>query len=415
MVGEESAGEEHPLWHQLMALSEFREPDQSGWTRRLFSSAYQRSRGWVREQMAAAGLGVRVDEIGNILGELPGRDPGLPQIVLGSHTDTVAGGGRFDGMVGLLAAVSVARELGRLGTRLRHPLLVADFLGEEPNRFGISCVGSRAAAGQLSESVLSLPDAEGVTLGSALQVLGAGAFPPPAWDRDRLHCYLELHIEQGRQLEQRGLELGVVSAIAGIHRAQLTFRGRPDHAGTTAMADRRDALAAAAEGILLVEEGASQGGTGVGTVGRLTVAPGASNVIPGEVVASVELRSADGDWLIERHRDLARSLAELGDRRKVEIELEWISAEAPTLCHPGVRRVLGDTLTGLGHPVAELVSGASHDAAHMARITPMGMLFIPSRDGRSHCPEEWTEPHQVLLGAEALLGAVRRMDAVDAL
>lgn len=398
-----------------MELAEIRELDQPGYTRRLFSQPYQRSRAWVEEQMMAAGLEVRRDPIGNLIGELRGEAPELPQIAIGSHTDTVAGGGRFDGMVGVMAAIEVARVIGEGPAPLRHPLLVADFLGEEPNRFGLSCLGSRAVTGGLSPSHLRLEDDEGRTLASALT--DAGYRPDDLqrglWRADRLHCYLELHIEQGSRLQRAGIRLGVVTSIAGIHRALVTLTGRPDHAGTTAMDERRDALAAAAEVVLMVERVARRAGargSGVGTVGRLEVLPGATNVVPGQARIWTELRSSEPAWLTDRRRALELEAKEMCARRQIQLEIEWLSAEDPVTCAPGARRVIRDALDELGVAHLELDSGASHDAAHLARVCPAGMIFIPSLDGRSHCPEEWSDPEDVTLGAAALLSAVLTMD-----
>ncbi|HVC21978.1 MAG TPA: Zn-dependent hydrolase [Candidatus Dormibacteraeota bacterium] len=405
------------LWEQLMALAEFREVDQPGFTRRAFSVPYQESRAWVIKRMEEVGLAVRIDSVGNLLGEMPGAEPDLSRIVIGSHTDTVAGGGRFDGMVGVIGSIEVARLLGEEGARLRHPLVVADFLGEEPNRFGLSCVGSRAVSGQLTDAQLTRPDLEGSTLSSALRIAGAQpqALASARWTPDQFHCFLELHIEQGRRLEQAGSQLGVVAAIAGIHRGVITWTGRPDHAGTTDMAERRDALTAAAEGVLLVESLARESGLGVGTVGQIEITPGAGNVIPGTAIASLELRSADAGWLVDAHQALAMGLMELASRRQLDVQVDWVSAEAPTPCHPGMRRVISEAIEGIGHRPLELTSGASHDAAHAAHVCPMGMIFIPSQDGRSHCPEEWSQPQDVALGVAALLEAVIRLDGLDSL
>ena len=401
-----------------MELAEFREPDQPGFTRRLFSDQYQRSRTWVSEQMEAAGLRVRTDPVGNRLGELAGVDPELSQIVIGSHTDTVAGGGRFDGMLGVIGAIEVARLLRQNGVRLQHTLLVADFLGEEPNRFGLSCLGSRAVAGQLSSGYLRLQDQDGQTLAAALAATGSHPenLSQGLWAAERLHSYLELHIEQGTRLERAGVPLGVVTAIAGIHRAVIRVAGRPDHAGTTGMADRRDALVVAAEVVLLVErlaQDSARGASGVGTVGRLKISPGATNVVPGEATAWAEFRSSDEGWLQERHRELDAGVGELATSRGVDVEVDWVSAEPPIDCADGVRREIRKVVQELGCSLLELPSGASHDAAHLAQLCPMGMIFIPSKDGRSHCPEEWSEPPEVALGVAALLAGVVRLDQRD--
>jgi N-carbamoyl-L-amino-acid hydrolase len=403
-----------------MELAEFRELDQPGWTRRVFSEPYQRSRAWTRDLMATAGLEVQTDAVGNLLGRLVGERPELPELVVGSHTDTVAGGGRFDGMVGVVAAVEVARLLRQAGRPLRHSLLVADFLGEEPNRFGISCLGSAAVVGELGEQQLHLADDKGETLATALAGIGArpDGISEMVWPAQRLQGYLELHIEQGGRLEREGIRLGVVTSIVGIHRAVITLLGRPDHAGTTAMDARRDALAGASEVVLLVERLAGEsklGGEGVGTVGRLDIAPGAANVVPGTASVWVEFRSAETQWLEDRHRALEVGARDRAARRQLQVEIEWVAEGAPVACAPGPRRAIVEAIEELGQPHLDLPSGAGHDAALLARTCPMGMIFIPSRDGRSHCPEEWSDPEDVALGAQALLGAVLRLDLADSL
>ncbi len=405
------------LWSQLMAIAEYREPELGGWTRRVFSEPYRRSRDWVRQRMGEVGLGCRIDAAGNLLGERPG--PGAGWIVLGSHTDTVAGGGRFDGMVGVMAGIEVARLLEESGVRLRHGLRVVDFLGEEPNRFGLSCLGSLAVAGHLSRQQLELRDQSGASLGEALAAIGVdpAGIDRARWRPDEILAYLELHIEQGPRLEVAGASLGVVSAIVGIHRAAITLTGRPDHAGTAPMELRRDALAAAAEVVLGLEGIARRpqavGGeewSGVGTVGSLTVGPNAANVIPGEVTMTAELRSAQAGWLRTRAAELERRAREVADVRGVGCRIDWVSSGGPVACAPELRAVLRRCASELEPSPLELVSGAGHDAVPVSSVAPVGMIFIPSRDGRSHCPEEWSEPEHVGLGTEALLRSVLALD-----
>src|SRR6202521_1561134 len=227
------------------ALAEFREPEQGGWTRRVFSDAYVRSRDWLAQRMRDAGLQVRRDAAGNLIGVLAGAAPAL---VTGSHTDSVAGGGRFDGPLGVLAAIEVARCIGRSGRELTHELRVVDFVGEEPNEFGISCVGSRAVAGTLSAAHLALRDPSGRTLAGALESVGGdpGRIVDSAWREGEVHAFVELHIEQGTAMEDAGIPLGIVSGIAGIERLRPAFEGEAHHAGTTRTRSRHALLCAAA-------------------------------------------------------------------------------------------------------------------------------------------------------------------------
>ena len=398
---------------ELTELAALREPDRPGWTRRVFSDPDRAARSWVADRMRQAGLRVEVDAAGNVVGTLPGAVGGGAALVSGSHLDTVDGGGRFDGMVGVLGALEAARCLQAGGRPLRHDLRVVSFCGEEPNEFGLSCVGSRAVAGTLTAEHLALTDPRGRTLAAALA--GAGGDPErvgqAAWRPEALHAYCELHIEQGPRLEAAGVPIGVVPAIAGLHRCRVSFTGRADHAGTMPMTRRRDALCAAAEWILALEASA-QDGVGVATAGRVMVAPGAVNVVPQSAVVSAEVRSVDAAWLAARHPRLEAAARAAGRARGVEAVLRWLSSEAPTLCAPAVQAAVRAAAQRQGRPTLDLPSGAGHDAVPMAHLGPVGMLFVPSQDGRSHCPEEWTDLDAIVAGVAVLLGALRALDAV---
>lgn len=400
-----------PVWGRLARLAEVVEEGLPGWTRRVFSDPYSRSRDLVELMMAEAGLAVERDAGGNVIGRLPAGPPGAHALVLGSHSDTVHGGGRFDGMLGTAAAIEVASRLARRGPGLNRPLWVVDFLGEEPNQFGISCVGSRAVAGHLGAEHLRLADRTGTTLADALRLAGGEPerISQAAWDPSRLHAYLELHIEQGGRLERHGRRLGVVSAIAGIHRAAIRLRGRPDHSGTTPMTERHDALLTAAEVCLAVERlalSATSPGS-VATVGRMTVEPNSPNVVADRADLIAEFRSSDRDWLERADAEAADLVAAAGRGREVGAELEWLSREPPTPCDGELVHALLEACRQLGEEPMEMSSGAGHDGVQIASLTRIGMLFVPSRDGRSHCPEEWTAPEQVERGADALERAAR--------
>jgi beta-ureidopropionase / N-carbamoyl-L-amino-acid hydrolase len=396
------------LQADLDALAEFREPDIEGWTRRVFSPAYVRSREWVASRMSDAGLAVDRDAAGNLVGTLPGASGEL--LVTGSHTDTVAGGGRFDGPLGVLAAIEVARCVHDSGHALEHDLRVVDFLGEEPNEFGLSCIGSRAIAGTLAAEHLAARDASGRTLAEA--IASAGGNPDrirdAAWTPGSMTAFVELHIEQGPLLEDSGIPLAIVSGIAGIDRMQATFSGEAAHAGTTPMDSRHDALCAAAEAVLAVERLASGG---VGTTGRLEVFPGADNVVPGKAEMWTEFRSIDSAWLDERHASFAHAAAEAGARRGVATKVSVLSRTEPVTTSPEVRAAMKSAIEGLGLQFRVLPSGAGHDTVQMARLGPVGMIFVPSAGGRSHCPEEWTAPEHAEAGASALLATILALDA----
>ncbi|MGA9775618.1 MAG: Zn-dependent hydrolase [Candidatus Dormiibacterota bacterium] len=401
MAGEQGTGR---AFADIMRLAELVEPGQPGWTRRVFSPEYRSSRALVAELMGGAGLTVTQDAAGNLIGKLPSDRPEAPALVLGSHTDTVLGGGRFDGMAGVAAAIEVARRLRERGQPLTRPLWVVDFLGEEPNAFGISCVGSRAVAGALTREHLGLEGPDGRTLADALSEHGADPerIVEARWASGVVGSYLELHVEQGPRLERAGLGLGVVTAIAGIHRAEIRLVGRADHAGTTPMGQRRDALLAAAEVCLALEAIGSRDELGVATVGHLVLEPNSANVVAELVTLVAEYRSSDPNWLTESDRQLVEMISEGPSRRGVQGAISWLSQEPPTACSEHLMRLLTRAVGQLGEEPLALPSGAGHDAVQIASLCPVGMLFIPSRDGRSHCPEEWTEPDQVELGVRAL-------------
>lgn len=399
------------LQADLMALSEFRDSTRPGWTRRVFSTPYIRSREWVAARMREAGLEVRRDPAGNLIGSIAGSGPAL---VTGSHTDSVASGGRFDGPVGVLGAIEAARCIRDSGRQLRHELRVVDFIGEEPNDFGLSCVGSRAVAGTLTAEHLATRDPSGRTLAEAM--ISCGADPrriiEAAWATGDIRAFVELHIEQGPVLERAGVPLGVVSGIAGIERLVATFSGQADHAGTTPMGARHDALCAAADVVLAIERLASQGdGGGVGTAGRIEVLPGALNVVPGHAQLGAEFRSVDGAWLDSRRAALDEAILAAGGKRGVAASLKVLSRTEPVITSDEVRTAMTEAIAALGLDCVLLPSGAGHDTVQMARLGPVGMLFVPSVGGRSHCPEELTSPKHLEAGVAALLATLLVLDA----
>lgn len=394
------------------ALSAFVDSRHAGWTRQVLSEPYLDSRSWVRSAMKEAGLAVHQDAAGNTIGVLAGTGSG-PALGTGSHTDTVMGGGRFDGVIGVLGALEMVRTLRDTDTRLSRDLVVIDFLGEEPNEFGVSCVGSRSIAGAVSPEFFASSNAAGSTLGAELERAGYSPSDMLAnrWSPSRLQAFVELHIEQGPVLERTGTQLGVVTAIAGIERVVATFLGRADHAGTTSMTDRRDALAAAAEAVLTVEQIGCSGENSVATVGALEIEPGAMNVVPSSVRMWTELRSPSAQWLGAARRDVLEQIAALAQRREIEVDLQWLNHQDPVPTAAEVHDVIATTSDELGYSWRAMPSGAGHDAAHMAALTPTGMIFVPSHDGRSHCPEEWTDFSQVGVGVHALTATLLAMDA----
>jgi N-carbamoyl-L-amino-acid hydrolase len=338
-------------------------------------------------------------------------------MLIGSHSDTVPDGGRFDGIAGVLAALEVARALEDRGIALVHALEVIDFLAEEPSEYGLSCVGSRGLAGALEAKELALTGPEGETLAAATARMGGAPKRLDTAPRSDIFAYLELHIEQGTVLERNRLDIGIVTAIVGISRVEIVFAGEAAHAGTAAMMARRDAAVAAAKAVLAVRDMAvslAERGEGyvVATTGIVEISPGAANVVPGQARLVVDLRAETAALQREFLRDLETSMAAIARTEDVRLaRYAVLSHNDPTACDTRLRRVLAESAAVLGLGAIDMASGAGHDAAFVSRVAPSSMLFIPCRGGRSHCPEEWSEPREIAAGAAVLLEAVRRIDS----
>ena len=398
----------------LRRLAEFTDPDLP-YTRRAFSPEYAEARRWLSERFRDAGLETRSDAAGNLIGRLGGGDG--PVLMMGSHIDTVEAGGRFDGVVGVLGALEVVRCLRESGVAPARPLEIVDFVCEEPTIVDLSPLGSRIMAGDVTaEMVAGAAAPSGEPLGDAISTLGgdAGRLREARRRPGEIFAYLELHIEQGPVLERAGMDVGVVSVVAAPCRAVVSITGAADHAGATAMADRRDALAGAAELTLAVERIASApdlAQESVGTVGFLRVSPNMVNVIPGRVDLAVEIRSAQSEALLWAREEVERSLREIAARRGLDASLEWRHLEEPVPIPVDMQDVIAESATALRIRAMRLPSRASHDAARLAPVAPVGMVFIPCKDGRSHCPEEWAETDDVVTGAEVLGQALLELDS----
>src|SRR5690625_4778334 len=402
------------LTDRIACLAEFTEPDRP-YTRRAFTDLYVEGREWLAAEFRAASLKVRLDAGANLIGERTGAEPGSGTIMLGSHTDTVAGGGRFDGIAGVLAGLEVAQALHEAGVTLRHGLAIADFLSEEPSDYGVSCVGSRALVGNLSAEQLAFTNPEGETLAAALIRMGGQPerLTGPLTQPGEVAAYLELHIEQGPVLEEAGAPVGIVSGIAGIQRLQVTVSGRAGHAGTVPMALRADALVGAARFTDLVWRAARQEAEQeqfVATIGRFDVYPNGANVVPGRVELVLEARSLDND----RTKAFLDRVAEEGRQVCAELGLDFYaepqSFAAAVHCDAGLRTLLGNAAAARGYAHRQLISGAGHDAMQVAELAPVAMLFVPCKDGISHHPEESARTANLVAGAEVLLDTVLAFD-----
>ncbi|MCS6877845.1 MAG: allantoate amidohydrolase [Geminicoccaceae bacterium] len=373
--------------------------------------AVERVRGW----MGAAGLATRIDAAGNLLGRREGPRPGGPALLLGSHLDTVIDAGRFDGTLGVLLALALVERLRERGRALPFALEVVAFADEEGVRFGTGLLGSRAMAGTLDPAVLGLVDRHGTSLARALWACGLEpeALARAARRPEEILGYLEVHIEQGPVLEREGLALGPVEAIAGAERSTVEVLGEAGHAGTVPMEARKDALAAA-EMVLAVERVARGAEGVVATVGRLEVEPGAVNTVPGRVRFTIDLRSGEDSRRAQVSALLHASLCEIARRRGVGLAVATREEFAAVRCDARLLATLEAALAARGRPVRRLVSGAGHDAAALAAIAPVAMLFVRCRGGVSHHPAEDVDPEDVAAALEVLEEAVERLAAEPA-
>jgi beta-ureidopropionase / N-carbamoyl-L-amino-acid hydrolase len=379
--------------------------DPAGGVSRLaYSAADVEARGWVRETMLGLGMEVRRDEALNVMGRYPGGEAGLKPLAVGSHTDTVPNGGRFDGALGVVAGLACVRALHDAGVRLRHPVEVIDFAAEEAT-LGTGTLGSLAMTGGLVRDALARPAWDGRPAVMHLRDAGleVGGLNRAVRPRRVVAAYLELHIEQGGVLEAAGLPIGVVDGIVGIRRFAVTFTGRANHAGTTPMADRRDALVMAAPFVLGVREAAVEAGI-VGTVGTLRVHPGAPSVIPGGVDLEAEVRGLEEEALDAAEERLAALAERLGG------ELRRTSAKPGVRAAPALVEAIETACEARGLAHRRMVSGAGHDAMVLGRFVPAAMVFVPSRGGISHSPDEFTPPERCIEGAQVLLGALLELD-----
>ncbi|MGV9799280.1 M20 family metallo-hydrolase [Mycobacterium sp. NPDC003449] len=401
----------------IVELSQLCEPDQLGWTRQVFGEPYRSSRDLVAAKMRQCGLDVHTDTAGNIIGVLRGKHTGAPALVTGSHTDTVTGGGRFDGIVGVMGALELVRQLRENDITLTRDLIVVDFLGEESNDWGLSCLGSRCLAGELTAADLDRRDGQGLRLGDRYRQFGLdpSAALSSRWLRDiPLHGYVELHIEQGPLLERHDTQIGVVTAIAGIERAMATFVGRPDHAGTRPMNDRKDAMVAAAHAVLSVQRiacGAPK--HGVATTTRLANGLASPNVVPGEVRMRAEVRSVDAEWLSLAKQQIVTDIVDEARSEGVDVDFDWTTDNEIVHAAAQIQDLAAASAERSGLSWKAVPSGATHDAVHLAQLCPMGMIFVPSRAGRSHCPDEWTDFSDIAAGVQVLSATIIALDAAD--
>jgi allantoate deiminase len=374
---------------RLDALAAF--TDQPGQPTRLYlTPAHKAAALQVRAWMREAGLEAEIDAVGNVVGRREGREPGLPAVILGSHIDTVRNAGRYDGNLGVVAAIAVAERLAAEGKDLPFAIEVVAFGDEEGVRFPVTLTGSRALAGTVNPAALRAVDAEGVSLAAALESFGGAPDRIAQLRRDpaAVHAYLELHIEQGPVLEDAGLPVGVVTAISGASRFVVTVEGKAGHAGTVPMALRRDAGAAAAAMLLSVEQTARETAALLATVGCLNLYPGAVNVIPATGRFTLDVRSGDDDVRRAGIARLEEAFAHIAAERGLSVTVERTYEQDAVPCAPWLVEQMAEAVARTGVRPLLLPSGAGHDGLALASLCPIGMLFVRCKGGISHDPAE---------------------------
>ena len=397
----------------ILTLSHITSPLEPGFTRISFTAEDRKAREHLRSLMEQeAGLQVRVDPAGNLIGRRNGKRE-KPSILVGSHIDTVRGGGRFDGVSGVIAGLEIARMFHETHFNNVYPFEVIIFLAEEPSPFGLSTIGSRAMAGKLREDQLaSLKDDHDRDLGTAIREMGGTPqrLQEAKRSADDILAYLELHVEQGPDLFQKKIPLAIVKGVVSISRARIEIAGLSDHAGTTPMAARKDALTAASEAILAVEKICRENEGLVGTIGRIEAFPNALNVVPGKVVLGMDVRSLNTGSIDRAFSLLQTDLDRIGRSREVQVQMEKEVVSRPVTFDERTIERLRAVCSNLRLPFQEMISGAGHDAMHIAEISRAGMVFVPSEGGRSHCPEEWTEFEHISQATDVLAAAIAEID-----
>ena len=403
------------LWASLMETAAFGATARGGINRQTLTAEDAAVRGWFKRTCEAIGCKVLVDEVGNIFALRPGRQPGLAPIALGSHLDTQPTGGKFDGNLGVLAGLEAMRTLIDAGYETHAPLLVVSWTNEEGARFAPAMLGSGVFAGVYARAMADgVADVAGVRFGEALDSIGwrgevkAGAI--------ELSAYLELHIEQGPILEAEGKTIGIVTGVQGVRWFELAITGRESHAGTTPMPRRADAFAACARiAVELRGIAAAHAPMAVATIGRVEVEPNSPNVIPGAVRMTVDLRHHADAALSVMEDTLRATIERIGREERVEIATRKLHDIAAVTFHSDCVAAVRAAAEALGHAHRDIISGAGHDAVHLARIVPTAMIFVPCKDGLSHNESESATLLDCAAGAQVLLEAALALDAKLAL
>ncbi|MBT2606184.1 Zn-dependent hydrolase [Bacillus sp. ISL-53] len=399
---------------QINDLSEFTSTPGEGTTRLTYSKEDLLTRNYIKNKMKEYGLKVQEDGFGNIFGKLEGTLKDAPSVLLGSHFDSVPNGGAYDGPAGVIVALEVAGLFAENQLTPKYPLEIVALIEEEGARFGGGLMGSRGIVGTLSEeSFKNLKDKDGITTIEAMSKIGLDFSLPKRRNPNSIKAFLELHIEQGPILEEKNIPIGVVEAIVGLTQFEVTIEGKAGHAGTTPMDRRTDALVAAAQIISQLPSFAIEEGEGtVITTGRLDVLPNGANVIPNKVVFSVDIRSSKEEHInnvIRRMKELVESYQVQG----IHTTAEKLLYMPPKILSNEIKDLLKDKSSDLEIPYCSIDSGAGHDAMVFSDVTDVGMLFVPSKAGLSHCPEEWSDARHLANGAQIFYEVAKCLTEVE--
>ncbi|MFS0670965.1 Zn-dependent hydrolase [Peribacillus frigoritolerans] len=399
---------------QINDLSEFTSTPGEGTTRLTYSKEDLLTRNYIKNKMKEYGLKVQEDGFGNIFGKLEGTLKDAPSVLLGSHFDSVPNGGAYDGPAGVIVALEVAGLFAENQLTPKYPLEIIALIEEEGARFGGGLLGSRGIAGTLSEeSFKNLKDKDGITTIEAMSKIGLDFSLPKRRNPNSIKAFLELHIEQGPILEEKNIPIGVVEAIVGLTQFEVTIEGKAGHAGTTPMDRRTDALVAAAQIISQLPSFAIEEGEGtVITTGRLDVLPNGANVIPNKVVFSVDVRSSKEEHInnvIRRMKELIESYQVQG----IHTTAEQLLYMPPKILSNEIKDLLKDKSSDLEIPYCSIDSGAGHDAMVFSDVTDVGMLFVPSKAGLSHCPEEWSDARHLANGVQIFYEVAKCLTEVE--
>ena len=401
------------LMNQIETLATYSDAPAPAVTRVLFTEQDMKARGYLKDLIREVDLSFREDALGNLFARWEGANPERPAVATGSHIDAIPHSGRYDGVVGVLGGLEAIRALKASGFVPQRPLELILFTAEEPTRFGVGCLGSRAMSGTLSpEEVRALGDEEGKNPDEVRREVGfEGELGEVKLEKGHYHAFVELHIEQGPRLEDAGVPIGVVTNIAAPATLHITVEGQGGHAGAVLMADRKDALTAGAELSLEIERSARESGGAdtVATVGIFDVHPRAVNSIPSRVFMSADVRDTELERRERVMKEIRQAAERIAGQRGVAVDLKTLNADPPAACAPEVIGAIQEGAKNLSLESRQMVSRAYHDTLFMSYICPVGMIFIPSKDGISHRPDEYSNPADIAAGTQVLAETLAKL------